>query len=93
MGRPFPLEEADEHFRRLKAWGLTFLRFLVTWEAVAHEGPVNTTRPISITCGRSSKRRASTAWRSSSIRMRTSGVASPAATARPAGRWKRSAST
>ena len=33
VGRPFPLEEADEHFRRLKAWGLTFLRFLVTWEA------------------------------------------------------------
>jgi hypothetical protein len=39
VGRPFPLEEADEHFARLKAWGLTFLRFLVTWEAVEHEGP------------------------------------------------------
>ena len=39
VGRPFPLEEADEHFRRLKAWGLTFLRFLVTWEAVEHSGP------------------------------------------------------
>jgi hypothetical protein len=39
VGRPFPLAEADEHFRRLKAWGLTFLRFLVTWEAVEHCGP------------------------------------------------------
>jgi hypothetical protein len=39
VGRPFPLQEADEHFRRLKAWGLTFLRFLITWEAVEHSGP------------------------------------------------------
>lgn len=39
VGRPFPLEEADEHFTRLRAWGLTTLRFLVTWEAVEHEGP------------------------------------------------------
>lgn len=39
VGRPFPLEEADEHFRRLRRWGLTFLRFLITWEAVEHEGP------------------------------------------------------
>jgi hypothetical protein len=39
VGRPFPLAEADEHFRRLRGWGLTFLRLLVTWEAVEHEGP------------------------------------------------------
>ena len=39
IGRPFPLEEADEHFGRLKHWGLDFLRFLVPWEAVEHEGP------------------------------------------------------
>jgi hypothetical protein len=39
VGRPFPLEEAGEHFRRLKAWGLTTLRFLVTWEALEHSGP------------------------------------------------------
>jgi len=39
VGRPFPLEEADEHFRRLKRWGLTFLRLLTTWEAIEHAGP------------------------------------------------------
>lgn len=39
IGRPFPLEEADQHFGRLKHWGLDFLRFLVPWEAVEHEGP------------------------------------------------------
>ncbi|MXV92945.1 MAG: glycoside hydrolase family 5 protein [Chloroflexi bacterium] len=39
IGRPFPLEEADEHFTRLKHWGLDCLRFIVTWEALAHAGP------------------------------------------------------
>lgn len=39
VGRPFPLDEADEHFGRLRAWGLTFLRLLVTWEAIEHAGP------------------------------------------------------
>ena len=39
IGRPFPLAEADEHFSRLRSWGMTFLRFLITWEAVEHEGP------------------------------------------------------
>lgn len=39
VGRPFPLAEADQHFERLRAWGLTFLRFLVSWEAVEHAGP------------------------------------------------------
>jgi len=39
VGRPFPLEEAEIHFKRLKNAGMTFLRFLVTWEAIEHEGP------------------------------------------------------
>ena len=39
VGRPFPLAGADEHFRRLAAWGLSFLRFVITWEAVEHAGP------------------------------------------------------
>lgn len=39
VGRPFPLEEADEHFARLARWGQRFIRFLVTWEAIEHEGP------------------------------------------------------
>ncbi|KAJ2925710.1 hypothetical protein H1R20_g11384, partial [Candolleomyces eurysporus] len=39
VGRPFPLEEAPQHLARLRRWGLTFIRFLVTWEAVEHAGP------------------------------------------------------
>jgi len=39
VGRPFPLEEADEHFGRLRHWGFNCLRLLTTWEAVEHEGP------------------------------------------------------
>jgi hypothetical protein len=39
VGRPFPIDEADEHFRRLRAWGFTFLRFLITWEAIEHSAP------------------------------------------------------
>jgi len=39
VGRPFPIEEAESHFKRLKNAGMTFLRFLVTWEAIEHEGP------------------------------------------------------
>jgi len=39
IGRPFPEEEAKSHFKRLKKAGMTFLRFIITWEAVEHEGP------------------------------------------------------
>ncbi|KAH0831249.1 glycoside hydrolase family 5 protein [Lanmaoa asiatica] len=39
VGRPFSLEEAPQHFARLRRWGLSFIRFLVTWEAVEHAGP------------------------------------------------------
>jgi len=39
VGRPFALRDADEHLERLRAWGLTFLRFVVTWEAIAPRGP------------------------------------------------------
>ena len=38
-GRPFPEEEADGHFARLAEWGFTFLRVVITWEAVEHAGP------------------------------------------------------
>ena len=39
VGRAVPLEEADEHFLRLKHWGLDFLRLVVTWEALEHQAP------------------------------------------------------
>jgi hypothetical protein len=39
VGRPFPLDEADEHFKRLQLWGFQFVRLLVTWEGIEHEGP------------------------------------------------------
>ncbi|KAF4657520.1 hypothetical protein FOL47_008402 [Perkinsus chesapeaki] len=39
VGRPFPLDEADVHLQRLRAWGLTFLRFIVTWEALEPHAP------------------------------------------------------
>ena len=39
VDRPFPLADADEHFARLRAWGLTCVRLLVPWEAVEHKGP------------------------------------------------------
>ena len=39
VGRPFPLEEAKENFHRLKSAGMTFLRLVITWEALEHAGP------------------------------------------------------
>ena len=39
VGRPFAAVEADLHYARLRAWGVTIVRFLVTWEAIEHKGP------------------------------------------------------
>ncbi|MDR0785363.1 MAG: cellulase family glycosylhydrolase [Treponema sp.] len=39
VGRPFPLEDAEAHFARLRSWGFTFIRFFITWEAIEHAGP------------------------------------------------------
>ena len=39
VGRPCPLDQADEHFARLASWGFNTLRLLITWEAVEHQGP------------------------------------------------------
>jgi hypothetical protein len=39
VGRPFPLEEAEEHFDNLKRSGLGLIRLVVTWEALEHSGP------------------------------------------------------
>lgn len=39
IGRPFPLADADEHFKRLAGWGFNALRLLTTWEAIEHKGP------------------------------------------------------
>lgn len=39
VGRPFPLNEATEHFARLRHWGFNCVRMLTTWEAVEHRGP------------------------------------------------------
>jgi hypothetical protein len=39
VGRPFPLDDAESHFERLSRAGFTFLRFIITWEALEHGGP------------------------------------------------------
>ncbi len=88
VGRPFPLAEADEHFRRLRHWGLTTLRFLITWEAIEHDGPGIYDRDILIIWRLSFVKRVNTVCGCSSTPTRMSGVAFQAATARLAGRWR-----
>lgn len=39
VGRPFPLEEAELHWNRIKTWGFNTIRYLLTWEAIEHAGP------------------------------------------------------
>jgi len=39
VGKPFPLEDAEERFAELKRWGLRFNRLVIPWEALEHQGP------------------------------------------------------
>jgi hypothetical protein len=39
VGRPFPLDEAELHFKRFEDWGFTVIRLVITWEALEHAGP------------------------------------------------------
>lgn len=39
VGRPFPLDEAPEHIKRIKSLGYNSIRYIFTWEAIEHEGP------------------------------------------------------
>ena len=39
VGRPWPLDVAEEHVRNLKMLGMNWVRVSVPWEAVMHEGP------------------------------------------------------
>ncbi|MCS6821586.1 MAG: cellulase family glycosylhydrolase [Microscillaceae bacterium] len=41
QGRPFPLQEADNHLRRLKYLGFNLIRLLVVWEAICPNSPEN----------------------------------------------------
>ena len=39
VGRPFSLDEAHQHFSRLRGWGYNTIRYIFTWEAIEHAGP------------------------------------------------------
>ena len=81
VGRPFPAAESDEHFARLAGMGTQrFIRFLVTWEAVEHEGPgIYDNAYLDYLVKRSSKAPRAMAFRCSSTPTRMSGAAGRAA--------------
>ncbi|KAF9416370.1 hypothetical protein BGZ94_010243 [Podila epigama] len=39
VGRPFELQDADEHLARLRHWGFRMIRWVITWEAIEHQAP------------------------------------------------------
>lgn len=39
VGRPFSVEDAATHFKRLRRWGYNTIRYIFTWEAIEHAGP------------------------------------------------------
>ncbi|GAA5899676.1 uncharacterized protein JCM6883_005950 [Sporobolomyces salmoneus] len=39
VGRPWPIDESPKHLARLRNWGFTFLRLVIPWEALEHQGP------------------------------------------------------
>jgi len=38
IGKPFPLEEADDHFRELKKSGTNSYKLTIPWAAIEHDG-------------------------------------------------------
>lgn len=38
IGRPFDLDEMDDHLSRIRDWGFRVIRLVVTWEALEHAG-------------------------------------------------------
>ncbi len=44
VGRPFPLEEAHEHFCRLRRWGLTFSTYICKWFVFIYFSSMNVVR-------------------------------------------------